>query len=108
VTRVGRWLRRTSLDEVPQLFNVVRGAMSLVGPRPPLTYEFEAYDHWQFDPLTVPPGITGLWQVSGAISSPTARCASSIWNTRRWSLWLDVKILFKTVPVVLFNSGRAA
>jgi len=109
VTRVGRWLRRTSLDEVPQLFNVVRGEMSLVGPRPPLTYEFEAYDHWQFDRLTVPPGITGLWQVSGRnLLTYRQMCELDLEYVRRWSLWLDVKILFKTVPVVLFNSGRAA
>ena len=65
VTRVGRFLRRTSIDELPQLFNVLKGDMSLVGPRPPLAYEFEAYDHWQYDRLEVRPGITGLWQVSG-------------------------------------------
>jgi len=109
VTRVGRWLRRTSLDEVPQLFNVVRGEMSLVGPRPPLTYEFEAYDHWQFDRLTVSPGITGLWQVSGRnLLTYREMCELDLEYVRRWSLWLDVKILFKTVPVVLFNSGGAA
>jgi len=109
VTRVGRWLRRTSLDEVPQLFNVVRGEMSLVGPRPPLVYEFEAYDHWQFDRLTVSPGITGLWQVSGRnLLTYHQMCELDLEYVRRWSLWLDLKILFKTVPVVLFNSGRAA
>ena len=109
VTRVGRWLRRTSLDEVPQLFNVVRGEMSLVGPRPPLTYEFDAYDHWQFDRLTVLPGITGLWQVSGRnLLTYRQMCELDLEYVRRWSLWLDVQILFKTIPVVLFNSGRAA
>jgi len=109
VTRVGRWLRRTSLDEIPQLFNVVRGEMSLVGPRPPLVYEFEAYDHWQFDRLTVSPGITGLWQVSGRnLLTYRQMCELDLEYVRSWSLWLDLKILFKTVPVVLFNSGRAA
>jgi len=109
VTRVGRWLRRTSLDEVPQVFNVVRGEMSLVGPRPPLAYEFEAYDHWQFDRLTVPPGMTGLWQVSGRnLLTYRQMCELDVEYVHRWSLWLDVQILFKTVPVVLFNSGRAA
>ena len=109
VTRVGRWLRRTSLDEIPQLINVVRGEMSLVGPRPPLTYEFDAYDHWQFDRLTVSPGITGLWQVSGRnLLTYRQMCELDLIYVRSWSLWLDLKILFKTVPVVLFNSGRAA
>jgi exopolysaccharide biosynthesis polyprenyl glycosylphosphotransferase len=109
VTRVGRWLRRTSLDELPQLFNVVRGEMSLVGPRPPLPYEFEAYDHWQFDRLQVRPGITGLWQVSGRNRlSYRQMCELDVEYVRRWSLGLDMLILLKTVPVVLFNSGRAA
>src|SRR6202140_822227 len=65
ITRVGRWLRRHSLDELPQLINVLRGEMSLVGPRPPIPYEFEQYEHWQFHRLEVRPGMTGLWQVSG-------------------------------------------
>jgi exopolysaccharide biosynthesis polyprenyl glycosylphosphotransferase len=109
VTGLGRWLRRTSLDELPQLFNVVRGEMSLVGPRPPLVYEFEAYDHWQFDRLQVKPGITGLWQVSGRnLLTYRQMCELDLEYVRRWSLWLDLQILWKTVPVVLFNSGRAA
>jgi len=109
VTRVGRWLRRTSLDEVPQLFNVMRGQMSLVGPRPPLGYELDAYDHWQFDRLKVLPGITGLWQVSGRnLLTYRQMCELDLEYVRRWSLWLDFKILVKTIPAVLFNSGRAA
>ena len=108
VTRVGRLLRRTSLDELPQLFNVLRGEMSLVGPRPPLGYELELYDHWQFDRLEVRPGITGLWQVSGRnLLSYSQMCELDVQYVRNWSLWLDLKILFKTIPVVLFNSGRA-
>ena len=109
VTRFGRLLRRSSIDELPQLFNVLRGDMSLVGPRPPLGYEFERYDHWQFDRLRVRPGITGLWQVSGR-NQLTYRqmCELDLDYVRRWSLWLDVKILFRTLPVVVFNSGRAA
>jgi exopolysaccharide biosynthesis polyprenyl glycosylphosphotransferase len=109
ITGVGRWLRRASLDELPQLFNVLRGDMSLVGPRPPLPYEFEAYDHWQFDRLQVRPGITGLWQVSGR-NRLTYRqmCELDMQYIREWSLWLDVKILLKTPLVVLSNSGRAA
>ena len=109
VTRLGRFLRRTSLDELPQLFNVLSGDMSLVGPRPPLSYEFDEYDHWQFDRLRVHPGITGLWQVSGR-NRLTYRqmCELDVEYVRRWSLWLDLTILFKTIPVVLSNSGRAA
>jgi exopolysaccharide biosynthesis polyprenyl glycosylphosphotransferase len=109
VTRVGRWLRGTSLDELPQFFNVLRGDMSLVGPRPPLPYEFEAYDQWQFDRLQVHPGITGLWQVSGRnLLTYRQMCELDVTYVRNWSLWLDLKILLKTIPVVLFNSGRAA
>jgi exopolysaccharide biosynthesis polyprenyl glycosylphosphotransferase len=109
VTRVGRWLRRTSLDELPQIFNVLRGEMSLVGPRPPLDYEFDQYEHWQFHRLQVRPGITGLWQVSGRNRlSYRQMCELDLVYIRAWSLWLDLVILFKTIPVVLSNSGRAA
>jgi len=109
VTRVGRLLRRTSLDELPQIFNVLIGQMSLVGPRPPLPYEIEAYAFWQFDRLRVRPGITGLWQVSGRnLLSYRQMCELDITYVQRWSLWLDLKILLRTIPVVLFNSGRAA
>jgi exopolysaccharide biosynthesis polyprenyl glycosylphosphotransferase len=109
VTRLGRLLRHTSLDELPQLLNVLIGDMSLVGPRPPLGYEFEAYDHWQFDRLRVRPGITGLWQVSGRNRlSYRQMCELDLDYIRGWSLWLDLKILLKTVPVVAFNLGRAA
>jgi exopolysaccharide biosynthesis polyprenyl glycosylphosphotransferase len=109
VTSIGRFLRRMSLDELPQLFNVILGQMSLVGPRPPLPYEFEAYDHWQFDRLRVLPGITGLWQVSGRNRlSYRQMCELDVEYVRQWSLWLDIKILFRTIPVVFFNSGRAA
>ncbi|MBA2627835.1 MAG: sugar transferase, partial [Gemmatimonadales bacterium] len=109
VTRVGALLRRTSLDELPQLVNVLTGDMSLVGPRPPVPYEFEAYDHWQFDRLQVRPGITGLWQVSGRnLLSYRQMCELDVEYVRRWSVGLDLKILFRTIPVVLFNSGRAA
>lgn len=109
VTRVGGFLRRTSIDELPQLFNVLTGDMSLVGPRPPLTYEFEAYDHWQYDRLEVRPGMTGLWQVSGRnLLTYRQMCELDVQYVRCWSLYLDFKILLKTIPVVLFNSGRAA
>ena len=108
VTRVGRFLRKSSLDELPQFFNVLRGEMSLVGPRPPVPYEFEAYDHWQYDRMQVRPGITGLWQVSGRSRlSYRQMCELDVDYVRRWSVWLDLRILARTVPVVLFNSGRA-
>ncbi|MEO8201911.1 MAG: sugar transferase [Gemmatimonadota bacterium] len=109
VTRIGRFLRRTSIDELPQLFNVLNGKMSLIGPRPPLPYEFEAYDHWQYDRLRVRPGITGLWQVSGRnLLTYRQMCELDVQYVRTWSLLLDFKILVKTIPVVLFNSGKAA
>lgn len=109
VTRVGRFLRRTSLDELPQLLNVLRGEMSLVGPRPPLAYEVEAYEPWQFERLRATPGITGLWQVSGRSRLPYHRmCELDVEYVKRWSIWLDLKILMKTIPVVVLNSGRAA
>jgi lipopolysaccharide/colanic/teichoic acid biosynthesis glycosyltransferase len=109
VTRLGALLRRTSLDELPQLINVLTGEMSLVGPRPPVPYEFEAYDHWQFDRLQVRPGITGLWQVSGRnLLSYRQMCELDVEYVRRWSVGLDLRILCRTIPVVLFNSGRAA
>jgi exopolysaccharide biosynthesis polyprenyl glycosylphosphotransferase len=108
VTRVGRFLRKSSLDELPQFFNVLRGEMSLVGPRPPVPYEFDAYDHWQYDRMQVRPGITGLWQVSGRSRlSYRQMCELDVDYVRRWSVWLDLRILLRTVPVVLFNSGRA-
>ena len=109
VTGVGAFLRRMSLDELPQLLNVLRGEMSLVGPRPPLDYEIEAYDHWQYDRLQVLPGITGLWQVSGRnLLTYRQMCELDVEYVRTWSLFLDVLILLRTVPVVLFNRGRAA
>jgi lipopolysaccharide/colanic/teichoic acid biosynthesis glycosyltransferase len=108
VTRVGRFLRKSSLDELPQFFNVLRGEMSLVGPRPPIPYEFEAYDHWQYDRMQVRPGITGLWQVSGRSRlSYRQMCELDLDYVRRWTIWLDLRILLRTVPVVMFNSGRA-
>jgi lipopolysaccharide/colanic/teichoic acid biosynthesis glycosyltransferase len=109
VTRVGQFLRRMSLDELPQLINVLRGEMSLVGPRPPLPYELEDYEPWQFERLSVMPGLTGLWQVSGrALLTYREMCEIDIEYARRWSLWLDLQILMKTAPVVLFHSDWTA
>jgi len=109
ITRVGRILRKYSLDELPQLVNVLSGEMSLVGPRPPLAYEVEQYDLWQYDRLAVRPGITGLWQVSGRnLLSYRQMAELDVTYVRNWSLWLDLWILLRTIPVVVFNSGRAS
>lgn len=109
VTRLGRFLRRRSLDELPQLINVLRGEMSIVGPRPPLPYELDDYEPWQLERLSVIPGLTGLWQVSGRnLLSYRQMCAIDIEYIRHWCLWLDFKILVKTIPVVLFHSEWTA
>lgn len=108
VTRVGALLRRTSIDELPQLWNVLVGDMSLVGPRPPLPYEVELYDERQHRRLTVKPGLTGLWQVSGRNQlSYRDMCELDLEYIRTWTHGLDVRILLRTLPVVLLNSGRA-
>jgi exopolysaccharide biosynthesis polyprenyl glycosylphosphotransferase len=108
ITSVGRVLRRLSIDELPQLINVLTGEMSLVGPRPPLPYEVEEYQGWQYGRLTVRPGITGLWQVSGRNTlSYLEMCQLDLVYVENWSLWVDLKILLKTLPVVLLNTGRA-
>jgi len=107
VTRIGRILRKTSLDEVPQLFNVIKGEMSLVGPRPVPTYEVAEYQAQHHERLAALPGITGLWQVKGRSQvSFEEMIAMDIDYVRSRSLWLDIKVLFLTVPAVL--SGRGA
>lgn len=106
VTRVGRWLRRFSIDELPQIINVLRGEMSLVGPRPGLPEEVEQYEHWQRQRLEAPPGITGLWQVSGRSDVAFEEmCLMDIYYIENWSLGLDLQILVRTVPRVLIGSG---
>ena len=106
LTKVGRFLRRTSLDELPQIYNVARGQMSLVGPRPPLPEEVEQYKPWQQQRLTVIGGITGLWQVSGRSDLTFDElCLLDIYYIENWSLALDVRILLQTVPYVLFGRG---
>jgi exopolysaccharide biosynthesis polyprenyl glycosylphosphotransferase len=106
VTRVGRFLRKTSLDELPQLFNVLRGDMSFVGPRPPIPEEVEKYESWQRRRLSMRPGITGLWQVSGRNQIDFQRWMKlDLEYIDHWSLWLDFKILIKTILVVLWGKG---
>jgi len=106
VTRIGRWLRRCSLDEVPQLMNVLKGDMSLVGPRPALPREVALYTLDQRVRLSVLPGLTGLWQVSGrATLSFEASVALDLLYVQRQSFWLNVVILARTVPAVLTGRG---
>jgi exopolysaccharide biosynthesis polyprenyl glycosylphosphotransferase len=105
-TRVGRWLRRSSMDELPQIYNVLRGDMSLVGPRPPLPEEVTQYEAWQLSRLEVAPGITGLWQVSGRSNLTfDDQCLLDIYYIENWSPYLDIKILLRTVPVVFTGDG---
>jgi len=106
VTRVGRFLRRFSLDELPQLFNVLRGDMSLVGPRPELPYLVEKYQPWQRKRFAVPPGITGWWQVNGRGDKPMhLNTENDMYYISNYSIWLDIKILISTVWVVLIGTG---
>jgi exopolysaccharide biosynthesis polyprenyl glycosylphosphotransferase len=109
VTRVGRFIRRTSIDELPQLYNVLKGDMSLVGPRPPLPYEAEKYKSWHLRRvLEIRPGITGLWQVEGRNkTSFDDMVRLDLRYIRDWSPWLDLRILLKTIVVVLRGDGDA-
>ena len=107
VTAVGRFLRKTSLDEFPQFWNVFCGEMSLVGPRPPVAYEFEMYDYWHRRRVfELKPGVTGLWQVNGR----SRTCFDDMVRldlrySQTWSLWLDLKILLATPLAVLAGNG---
>ncbi|HEX5472377.1 MAG TPA: exopolysaccharide biosynthesis polyprenyl glycosylphosphotransferase, partial [Lacipirellulaceae bacterium] len=106
VTRIGRFLRKTSLDELPQLWNVIRGEMSLVGPRPIVTSEIEKYGPYFGLFTMVKPGITGLWQVSGRNNTTyDERVQLDAYYVRNWSPWLDMYLLLKTVRIVLFARG---
>lgn len=108
VTRVGGFLRRSSLDELPQLWNVLRGEMSLVGPRPPIPYEVEHYPaHW-FARFAVKPGVTGLWQVSGRSELTLEEMITlDVQYVQRRSVWLNLRILLRTVPAVLSLRGAS-
>jgi exopolysaccharide biosynthesis polyprenyl glycosylphosphotransferase len=105
-TRVGRWMRMFSLDELPQLWNVLCGDMSLVGPRPPLPQEVEQYEPWQRRRLRMRPGLTCLWALEGRSQLRFDRWVKlDLLYIDRWSIWLDCKILFKTIPAVLSGKG---
>ena len=105
VTRVGWFLRKTSLDELPQIFNVIRGDMSLVGPRP-TSFDASTYQLWHTERLEVLPGITGLWQVNGRADLDfDQRLALDVYYIEHRSLWLDMAILAQTVPMVLRSRG---
>jgi exopolysaccharide biosynthesis polyprenyl glycosylphosphotransferase len=106
VTKVGRFIRRTSLDELPNLINVVLGEMSLVGPRPPTPDEVALYEPWHRQRLQIKPGMTGLWQVSGRSEIPfDEMCLLDIYYIENWSMGLDAQILMMTIPRVLLRQG---
>jgi lipopolysaccharide/colanic/teichoic acid biosynthesis glycosyltransferase len=106
VTRVGKFLRATSLDEIPQLFNVVKGEMSLVGPRPALDWEHEMFTPEQRRRTDVLPGLTGLWQVSGRSHLATPEMVElDLEYVERASIWLDLQILFRTIPTLIRGDG---
>lgn len=106
ITRSGEFLRKTSLDELPQLLNVLKGEMSLVGPRPIVQKEVPRYKEFIKEYYMVPPGITGMWQVSGRsdIDYPE-RVSMDSWYVHNWSIWLDIVLLWRTVKVVLDHKG---
>jgi lipopolysaccharide/colanic/teichoic acid biosynthesis glycosyltransferase len=108
ITRAGRWMRRYSLDELPQFYSVLKGDMSLVGPRPPLASEYERFTKFQEQKLRVKPGITCLWQVNGRnqINDFDEWVRLDLEYIRRWSLGLDLKILLRTVAAVFSGSGK--
>jgi len=107
VTPIGKFLRKTSLDELPQIFNVLKGEMSLIGPRPVTKEELDKYYKEKAELYClIPPGITGLWQVSGRSNlTYEERVNLDCWYIRNWSLWLDLVILLRTVKVVLKGEG---
>ena len=107
ITRVGRFIRRTSIDELPQFWNILRGDMSFVGTRPPTVAEYEQYDSHHKRRLSLKPGLTGLWQVSGRsdITDFEDVVQLDCSYIDHWSLWLDIKIILKTIPVVFKKRG---
>ena len=106
VTRVGKLLRRFSIDELPQLINVLRGEMSLIGPRPNLPSEVDHYEDWMFKRLSVCPGLTGLWQVSGRSDLTFEEMVLlDIYYVENWTMGLDLNILLRSVPAVVQARG---
>jgi lipopolysaccharide/colanic/teichoic acid biosynthesis glycosyltransferase len=106
VTRLGAYLRRFSVDELPQLWNVLAGDMALVGPRPPIPEEVTRYERWQRRRLSMKPGMTGLWQVSGRSDVDFGEWIElDLRYIDNWSFWLDLKILLKTFPAVISGKG---
>jgi len=106
VTRVGRFLRKFSIDEVPQFLNVLKGEMSLVGPRPPLPHEVAGFLPWQRRKLSVKPGVTCIWQVNGRNNIGFEEWMRlDLDYIDNWSLWLDAKIIARTIPTVIKGSG---
>jgi len=109
ITQFGKFLRKYCLDEIPQLINVIKGEMSLVGPRPYFNYELENYDEWQFRRFLMKPGITGLWQVTGRQNESMLlddSLSTDVFYTDHYNIWMDFRILLKTIPVVLSGSGK--
>ena len=107
ITKVGRFLRRTSIDELPQFWNVLTGSMSLVGPRPPLPAEVAEYDVWHRRRLSMKPGVTGLWQVEARHDPDFDRWVEhDLVYIDGWSIWLDFKIMLKTIPALVAHGGR--
>jgi len=109
ITTVGKFIRKYSLDELPQLLNVLKGEMSLVGPRPPLPRELDGYKHWHYVRFSKTPGLTGLWQVSGRanIKDFDQVVGLDYKYIKNWNLLFDIKIILKTIPVVFSGKGAS-
>ncbi|MFQ5614517.1 MAG: sugar transferase, partial [Anaerolineae bacterium] len=106
VTRLGAFLRRTSLDELPQLFNVLKGEMSLVGPRPEMPWLVERYEAWQRKRFAVPQGITGWWQINGRSNKPMhLNTEDDLYYIKHYSLLLDIEILWRTLGAIMKRTG---